>query len=68
MVRDFLQQHPTVKMPALSFLILISVVLFSEAVGTPISKGDVYCAMAFSMKVEFLNLRMMKKSAVQHAS
>jgi predicted tellurium resistance membrane protein TerC len=66
-ISDFVQEHPTVKMLALSFLILISVVLLSEAVGTPISKGYVYFAMAFSMMVEFLNLRMMKKSAVQHA-
>lgn len=60
-ISEFVQNHPTVKMLALSFLILISVVLISEAVGTPISKGYVYFAMAFSLLVEFLNLRMAMK-------
>ena len=60
-ISDFVQEHPTVKMLALSFLILIGVVLVSEAAGTPISKGYVYFAMAFSLAVEFLNLRMKLK-------
>lgn len=60
-ISDFVQRHPTVKMLALSFLILISVVLVSEGVGTPISKGYVYFAMCFSLMVEFLNLRMTMK-------
>ncbi|MEO1615933.1 MAG: TerC family protein [Planctomycetota bacterium] len=60
-ISEFVQRHPTVKMLALSFLILISVVLISEAVGTPISKGYVYFAMVFSLTVEFLNLRMKMK-------
>ncbi len=60
-ISEFVQDHPTVKMLALSFLILISVVLISEAVGTPISKGYVYFAMTFSLTVEFLNLRMKTK-------
>ena len=60
-ISDFVQQHPTVKMLALSFLILIAVVLVSEAAGKPISKGYVYFAMAFSLMVEFLNLRMQMK-------
>jgi len=60
-ISDFVQDHPTVKMLALSFLILISVVLVSDAVGQPISKGYVYFAMAFSLGVEFLNLRMRTK-------
>ncbi|MCL4160564.1 UNVERIFIED_CONTAM: hypothetical protein GTU68_006433, partial [Idotea baltica] len=57
-ISDFVQEHPTVKMLALSFLILIGVVLVSEAAGTPVSKGYVYFAMVFSLLVEFLNLRM----------
>ncbi len=57
-ISDFVQAHPTVKMLALSFLMLIGVVLVSDGVGTPISKGYVYFAMAFSLLVEFLNLRM----------
>lgn len=60
-ISDFVEHHPTVKMLALSFLILIGVVLISEAVGRPISKGYVYFAMAFSLLVEFLNLRMQAK-------
>ncbi|KAA5543090.1 TerC family protein [Roseiconus nitratireducens] len=60
-ISEFVQRHPTVKMLALSFLILIGVVLISEAAGTPISKGYVYFAMAFSLMVEFLNLRMAMK-------
>ena len=56
-ISDFVERHPTVKMLALSFLILIGVVLISEAAGTPISKGYVYFAMAFSLAVEVLNLR-----------
>ncbi|OYP34191.1 TerC family protein [Rhodopirellula sp. MGV] len=60
-ISEFVQQHPTIKMLALSFLILIAVVLISEASGTPISKGYVYFAMAFSLMVEFLNLRMQMK-------
>ena len=61
-ISDFVTTHPTVKMLALSFLILIGVVLLSEAVGTPISKGYVYFAMTFSLAVEFLNLRMSAKA------
>jgi len=60
-ISDFVQDHPTVKMLALSFLILIGVVLVSEAAGTPVSKGYVYFAMVFSLTVEFLNLRMKTK-------
>ena len=60
-ISDFVQEHPTVKMLALSFLILIGVVLISEGFGTPINKGYVYFAMTFSLMVEFLNLRMKMK-------
>lgn len=60
-ISDFVQEHPTVKILALSFLILIGVVLVSESAGTPINKGYVYFAMAFSLMVEFLNLRMHMK-------
>ncbi len=60
-ISDFVQAHPTVKMLALSFLLLIGVVLVSDATGTPISKGYVYFAMAFSLMVEFFNFRMKTK-------
>lgn len=56
-ISDFVQEHPTVKMLALSFLMLIGVVLVSESAGTPIGKPYLYFAMAFSLMVEFLNLK-----------
>lgn len=66
-ISDFVQEHPTVKMLALSFLILIGVVLVSEGMGTPISKGYLYFAMTFSLMVESLNLRMnMKRVRPSH--
>ncbi|MFK8114517.1 MAG: TerC family protein [Rubripirellula sp.] len=60
-ISDFVQSQPTVKMLALSFLMLIGMVLISDGAGTPISKGYVYFAMVFSLTVEFLNLRMQMK-------
>jgi predicted tellurium resistance membrane protein TerC len=59
-VSSFVERHPTVKMLALSFLILIGVTLIAEGLGQHISKGYVYCAMAFSFLVEMLNLRARK--------
>ncbi len=54
----FVEEHPTVKMLALSFLILIGVMLIVEAFDRHIPRGYVYFAMAFSLSVELLNLRM----------
>jgi len=54
---DFVDRHPTVKMLALAFLLLIGVVLVADGVGQHISKGYIYFAMAFSLAVEVLNLR-----------
>ncbi len=56
----FVEKHPTVKMLALSFLLLIGFTLVAEAFHLEIPKGYVYFAMAFSIVVEFLNLRMRK--------
>ena len=56
-VSAFVERHPTVKMLALSFLLLIGVTLIAEGFGQHISKGYVYFAMAFSVFVEVLNLR-----------
>jgi predicted tellurium resistance membrane protein TerC len=56
-VSDFVDRHPTVKMLALAFLLLIGVVLVADGVGQHISKGYIYFAMAFSLFVEILNLR-----------
>jgi len=56
----FVERHPTVKMLALSFLLLAGVTLIAEGFGQYISKGYVYFAMAFSVFVEALNLRARK--------
>ena len=55
-VSAFVERHPTVKMLALSFLLLIGVTLIADGLGQHISKGYVYFAMAFSVFVELLNL------------
>lgn len=59
-VSDFVNRHPTVKMLALSFLLLIGVMLIAEGFEQHIPKGYVYFAMAFSVFVEMLNLRARK--------
>ena len=61
-IGDFVERHPTIKVLALSFLLMIGVMLVGEAMGAHIPKGYIYFAMAFSLGVEFLNLRMKKKS------
>jgi predicted tellurium resistance membrane protein TerC len=60
-ISEFVDAHPTVKMLALSFLLLIGVNLMAEAGGLHIPKGYTYFAMAFSLMVEMLNLRMARK-------
>jgi predicted tellurium resistance membrane protein TerC len=62
-VSDFVERHPTVKMLALSFLILIGVSLVAESFDQHIPKGYIYFAMAFSVMVEMLNLRARKQKA-----
>ena len=61
-ISAFVDRHPTIKMLALSFLILIGVVLVAEGLHQHIPKGYIYFAMAFSILVEMLNLRMRKVS------
>jgi predicted tellurium resistance membrane protein TerC len=61
-ISSFVDRHPTIKILALSFLILIGVTLVAEGTGAHISKGYVYFAMAFSFGVEMLNLRLRSKS------
>jgi predicted tellurium resistance membrane protein TerC len=58
----FVSAHPTIKMLALSFLVVIGVVLIAEGLGHHIPKGYVYSAMAFSVVVEMLNIKMRKRS------
>jgi predicted tellurium resistance membrane protein TerC len=57
-IGDFVHRHPTLKMLALSFLILIGVMLIAEGLGTHVNKGYIYFAMAFALVVEMLNLRL----------
>jgi predicted tellurium resistance membrane protein TerC len=61
-VAKFVNNHPTVKMLALSFLLLIGVSLLAEAFEQHIPKGYIYFAMAFSVLVEMLNLKMKAKA------
>jgi predicted tellurium resistance membrane protein TerC len=63
---DFVNRHPTVKILALSFLLLIGMTLVAEGFGQHIPKGYIYFAMAFSVFVEMLNLRLRKKSEPVH--
>ena len=62
-ISDFVHRHPTVKMLALSFLLLIGVTLIADGFGQHFSKGYIYFAMAFSVFVEMLNLKIRSKSA-----
>jgi predicted tellurium resistance membrane protein TerC len=62
-IGDFVDKHPTIKMLALSFLILVGVALLGDGFDLHIPKGYIYFAMAFSVCVELLNLRMRKKAA-----
>jgi predicted tellurium resistance membrane protein TerC len=61
-ISTFINKHPTMQMLALSFLILIGVMLIAEAFHQHVSKGYIYFAIAFSMGVEVLNMRMRKAS------
>jgi predicted tellurium resistance membrane protein TerC len=60
-ISGFVERHPTVKMLALSFLLLIGFALIAEGFGQHIPKGYIYFAMAFSLGVEMLNLRLRRR-------
>jgi predicted tellurium resistance membrane protein TerC len=62
-ISNFVNHHPTVKMLALSFLLLIGFSLVVEAVHVHIPKGYIYFAMGFSVFVEFLNLRARSRTS-----
>ncbi|MET0216882.1 MAG: TerC family protein [Burkholderiales bacterium] len=62
----FVSDHPTIKMLALSFLVVVGVVLVAEGFGHHVPKGYVYFAMAFSLGVEMLNIRMRKGARPVH--
>ncbi len=61
-IGDFVERHPTVKVLALSFLIMIGLVLIADGFGRHIPKGYIYAAMAFSVFVEMINLWIRKRS------
>ena len=61
-ISKFIDRHPSMKLLALAFLLTIGMLLVAESFGQHVSKGYVYFAMAFSILVELLNMRMRKKS------
>ena len=63
-ISRFVENHPTLKMLALSFLILIGVMLIAEGVGAHMDKGYIYFAMSFALLVEVLNIRLRGKHTV----
>jgi predicted tellurium resistance membrane protein TerC len=65
---DFVEKHPTIKMLALSFLLLIGTTLVADGLGFHFPKGYIYTAMAFSAFVEMLNLRVKRHQAAKAAS
>ncbi|MEV0352137.1 TerC family protein [Nonomuraea sp. NPDC050680] len=67
-ISRFVDKHPSIKMLALAFLVLIGVVLIAEGLGQHIAKGYIYFAMAFSVIVELLNIRMRSRHAKQASS
>ena len=62
-IGHFVSDHPTIKMLALSFLVVVGVALIAEGFGNPVPKGYIYFGMAFSLCVEMLNIRLRKKRA-----
>jgi len=67
-ISRFIESNPTLKMLAMSFLILIGVVLVAEGSGVHMNKGYIYFAMAFSLAVEFLNIRVRGRGQAQHSA
>jgi len=62
-IGDFVNRHPSMKILALSFLLLIGVMLIAEGMGQHVGKGYIYFAMAFSLGIELLNMQMRKKAS-----
>ena len=61
-IGEFVSAHPSIKMLALSFLLVVGVMLIAEGFEHKVPKGYIYFAMAFSVAVEMLNIRMRKKT------
>src|SRR5690606_3511378 len=66
-ISDFIDKHPSLKILALSFLIVVGTVLVAEAFGVHVPKGYVYFAMAFSLAVEAINIKMRMATAKKRA-
>jgi predicted tellurium resistance membrane protein TerC len=64
-ISKFIDKHPSVKLLALAFLLMIGMLLGAEAIGYHVPKGYVYFAMAFSIGTELLNMKMKKKSGTK---
>ena len=64
-VSRFIDQHPSLKILALAFLLLIGVMLVAEGMGTHVEKGYIYFAMAFSLLVEMLNMRYRRRRSAR---
>lgn len=65
-INDFVTSHPTIKMLALAFLILVGMTLMAEGLAFHIPKGYIYFAMAFAFGVEMLNIRLRKKKLAKN--
>ena len=65
-IAAFVERHPTVKMLALAFLLLIGLSLIAEGLGQHVPKGYIYFAMGFSVFVEMINLRVRSKAEAVH--
>ncbi len=63
-IGNFVDSHPTIKMLALSFLLMIGLTLMAEGLDVHVPKGYIYFAMAFSFAVEILNIRVRKRSQI----
>ena len=64
-IGDFVERHPSIKILALAFLILIGVMLTAEGTGRHVEKGYIYFAMAFALSIELLNMRFRSKHSAQ---
>jgi predicted tellurium resistance membrane protein TerC len=67
-VGDFVQRHPSVRVLALSFLVLIGATLLMEGTGLHVPKGYTYVAMGFALLMEFINMRMRSRAAKVRAA
>ena len=62
-VADFVERHPSIKMLALAFLVMIGALLVAEGMGQHLNRGYVYFAMAFSLAIELINMRYREQQA-----